>query len=95
MEKNSLKVTSPDAIKGVYESAIGNFGVPQYGGTLIGSIFYPKSNQKACASFQDVDGSFKKRPGGIPIFILADRGGNSSLSFCFTPTYLTLLCLYV
>lgn len=85
MEKNSLKVTSPDALKGVYESAIGNFGVPQYGGTLIGSVFYPKSNQQACASFEDVDASFKKRPGGIPIFVLADRGGNSSFD-----SYLTL-----
>lgn len=74
MEKNSLKVTSPDSLKGVYESAIGNFGVPQYGGTLVGSVFYPKSNQKGCGSFDDVDGALKKKPGGIPIFLLADRG---------------------
>lgn len=75
VEKNSLKVTSPDSLKGVHESAIGNFGVPQYGGTMVGSVFYPKSNQKGCGSFDDVDGSLKKKPGGIPIFLLADRGG--------------------
>ncbi|KAI3474297.1 hypothetical protein Pfo_029085 [Paulownia fortunei] len=73
VEKNSLKVTSPDSLKGVYECAIGNFGVPQYGGTMVGSVFYPKSDQKACKSFQD-DVSLKNKPGGIPIFLLADRG---------------------
>ncbi|XP_057804362.1 vacuolar-sorting receptor 1-like isoform X2 [Salvia miltiorrhiza] len=74
VEKNSLKVTSPDSLKGVYESAIGNFGVPQYGGTMSGSVFYPNSNQKGCSSFEDVEASLKKKPGGIPIFLLADRG---------------------
>ncbi|KAL1545385.1 Vacuolar-sorting receptor 2 [Salvia divinorum] len=74
VEKNSLKVTSPDSLKGVYESAIGNFGVPQYGGTMTGSVFYPKSNQNGCSSFEDVETSLKKKPGGIPIFLLADRG---------------------
>lgn len=78
VEKNSLKVSSPDSLKGLYECAIGNFGVPQYGGTMIGSVFYPKSNQKACESFQDVDVSLKSKPGGIPIFLLADRGGKVS-----------------
>ncbi|KAG8377136.1 hypothetical protein BUALT_Bualt09G0137000 [Buddleja alternifolia] len=74
VEKNSLKVTSPDSLKDVYECAIGNFGVPEYGGTMVGSVYYPKSNQKACKSFEDVDVSLKKKPGGIPIFLLADRG---------------------
>lgn len=74
VEKNSLKVTSPDSIKGVHECAIGNFGVPQYGGTLVGSVVYPKSNQKACQSLDDDDVSLKNKPGGIPIFLLVDRG---------------------
>lgn len=79
VEKNSLKVTSPDSLKGVHESAIGNFGVPQYGGTMAGSVFYPKTNQKACGKFDDIiDGSLKRKPGGIPIFLLADRGGRFS-----------------
>lgn len=75
VEKNNLKVTSPESVKGVYECAIGNFGVPQYGGTMVGSIFYPKSNQKGCRNFQDADISWKNKPGGIPVFLLADRGG--------------------
>lgn len=75
VEKNSLKVTSPDSVKGVYECAIGNFGVPQYGGTLVGTVVYPKANQKACKSFDELDISFKSKPGGLPTFLLADRGG--------------------
>lgn len=77
MEKNNLKVTSPESMKGVYECAIGNFGVPQYGGTMVGSVFYPKSNQKGCKHFMDADVSWKNKPGGIPVFLLADRGGNT------------------
>ncbi|KAF3447759.1 hypothetical protein FNV43_RR08463 [Rhamnella rubrinervis] len=74
VEKNSLKVTSPNSLKGLYECAIGNFGIPQYGGTLVGMVVYPKANQKACKSFDDVDISFKSKPGGLPTFLLADRG---------------------
>ncbi|KAJ0088032.1 hypothetical protein Patl1_31555 [Pistacia atlantica] len=74
VEKNSLKLTSPESIKGVYECAIGNFGVPQYGGTLIGTVVYPKANQKACKGFDEVDLSFKSKPGGLPTFLLVDRG---------------------
>ncbi|RWR79049.1 EGF-like calcium-binding domain-containing protein [Cinnamomum micranthum f. kanehirae] len=74
VEKNSLHVTSPDSLKEVYECAIGNFGVPQYGGTMLGTVVYPKANQKACKDFSDVDLSFKAKPGGIPTFLLADRG---------------------
>lgn len=75
VEKNSLKVTSPDSLKDVYECAIGNFGVPQYGGTMVGTVIYPKANQKACKNFEDVEISFKSKPGGMPTFVLADRGG--------------------
>ncbi|CAL5442627.1 unnamed protein product [Camellia sinensis] len=75
VERNSLKVTSLDSLKGVYESAIGNFGVPQYGGTMVGIVVYAKANQKACKSFSDVHLSFKPKPGGLPIFLIADRLG--------------------
>lgn len=83
VEKNSLKVTSPGSLRDVYECAIGNFGVPQYGGTMVGTVIYPKSNQRGCKGFDD---SFKSNPGGLPIFLLADRGGNCvaflKLRFC-------------
>ncbi|KAL7171431.1 hypothetical protein ACSBR2_036145 [Camellia fascicularis] len=74
VERNSLKVTSLDSLKGVYESAIGNFGISQYGGTMVGTMVYAKANQKACKSFNDVDLSLKSKPGGLPIVLLADRG---------------------
>jgi hypothetical protein len=73
VEKNSLQVTSPEYLKGKHQCAIGNFGVPQYGGTLHGWVQYPTSNKKACRSF---DTSFKpKAAGGRPNFVLIDRGG--------------------
>ncbi|XP_010931377.1 vacuolar-sorting receptor 1 [Elaeis guineensis] len=74
VEKNSLKVTSPESLKGTHECAIGNFGVPQYGGTMVGIVSYPKANRKACKSFDDFDISFKSKPGGFPTFLLLDRG---------------------
>ncbi|KAG2540983.1 hypothetical protein PVAP13_9NG592440 [Panicum virgatum] len=73
VEKNSIQVTSPDELKGKYECAIGNFGVPQYGGTLHGWVKYPSTNQQGCQSFDDI--SFKpKKAGGRPNFVLLDRG---------------------
>ncbi|WOK96717.1 vacuolar-sorting receptor 1 [Canna indica] len=74
VEKNSLKVTSPDSMKGIYECAIGNFGVPQYGGTMVGIVAYPKANRKGCQSFDQFDISYKSKPGGFPTFLLVDRG---------------------
>ncbi|TVT96771.1 hypothetical protein EJB05_58012 [Eragrostis curvula] len=74
VEKNSLRVTSPAELRGVYECAIGNFGMPQYGGTMHGVVVYPKANRKACKPFDDVGLSFKPRPGGLPVFLLVDRG---------------------
>lgn len=78
VEKNSLRVTSPENLKGVYECAIGNFGIPQYGGTMTGLVAYPKSNRKACKSFEEFNISYKSKPGGFPTFLLVDRGGNHS-----------------
>ncbi|KAG0457703.1 hypothetical protein HPP92_022583 [Vanilla planifolia] len=74
VEKNSLKVTFPKVLKGEYECAIGNFGIPQYGGTMVGFVAYPKANRKACKSFDEFDISYKSKPGGFPTFLLVDRG---------------------
>ncbi|KAF8089925.1 hypothetical protein N665_0494s0030 [Sinapis alba] len=74
VEKNNLKVTSPETIKGVYECAIGNFGIPKYGGTLVGTVVYPMSNHKGCKSFSEFGVSFKSSPGSLPTFLLIDRG---------------------
>lgn len=74
MEKNSLRVTSPETLKDVYECAIGNFGVPQYGGTMAGIVNFPKANRKACKGFDGFDISFKSKAGGLPTFLLVERG---------------------
>ena len=75
VEKNSLSVTSPDSIKGAHDCAIGNFGIPQYGGSMGGTVVYPKENQKSCKEFSDFSISFKSQPGALPTFLLVDRGG--------------------
>ncbi|CAA3027250.1 vacuolar-sorting receptor 3-like [Olea europaea subsp. europaea] len=74
VEKNSLRVTSPDSIKGTHDSAIGNFGIPQYGGSMAGTVMYPKENRKGCKDFDDFGISFKSKPGALPFFVLVDRG---------------------
>ena len=93
VEKNSLKVTAPDDLKGTYECAIGNFGVPQYGGTMVGIVAYPKANRKACKSFDDFDISYKAKPGAFPTFLLVDRGGESPESQRHSTKRLLLLLL--
>lgn len=76
VEKNSLMVTSPTALRGRHDSAIGNFGIPQYGGSMAGAVVYPKGNSDACEAF---DGGrkehlFRTKPGALPSFLLIDRG---------------------
>ncbi|CAN1288896.1 Vacuolar-sorting receptor 3 [Linum perenne] len=74
VEKNNLRVTSPDKIKGTYDTAIGNFGIPQYGGSMAGNVVYPKENKNGCKEFSDFGISFKSKPGALPTFVLVDRG---------------------
>lgn len=90
VEKNSLKVLSPDSIKGNYDSAIGNFGIPQYGGSMAGTVVYPKDNRKGCQKFEDSGISFKTKPGAMPTFVLVDRGGTCVCVFLsfFRPFFL-------
>lgn len=79
VEKNSLRVTSPDSIKGTYDSAIGNFGIPQYGGSMAGNVVFPKDNQKGCKEFDESGISFKSKAGALPTFVLLDRGSMNVL----------------
>ncbi|XP_010938945.1 vacuolar-sorting receptor 3 [Elaeis guineensis] len=73
VEKNSLMVTSPSELRGKHDSAIGNFGIPQYGGSMAGTVVYPKTNKYVCEEFSDSD-LFKPKPGALPNFLLVDRG---------------------
>jgi len=74
VEKNSLMVTSPTSLRGRRDSAIGNFGIPQYGGSMAGAVVYPKDNANACDDF-DGKRPFRAKPGAMPTFLLIDRGG--------------------
>ena len=76
VEENSLTVSSPDSLKGVYQSAIGNFGVPQYGGTLSGIVKYAAINGKACEDFPARYFKAETAAGARPYFALVERGGN-------------------
>ncbi|KAF6160751.1 hypothetical protein GIB67_035952 [Kingdonia uniflora] len=80
-----FKVASPNSLKDTYECAISKFGVPWYGGTLVGIVAYPKANPKACKGFDELDISFKSKPGGLPTFLLIDRGGATNNSFGAPP----------
>uniref|UniRef100_A0A7I4F0X4 PA domain-containing protein n=1 Tax=Physcomitrium patens TaxID=3218 RepID=A0A7I4F0X4_PHYPA len=72
VEENSLAVMSPESLKGTYRSAIGNFGVPKYGGTLSGVVIYPTVNMKGCGKFPH--DHFRSNSGERPKFALIDRG---------------------
>lgn len=76
VEKNSLMVTSPTALRGRHDSAIGNFGIPQYGGSMAGAVVYPKGNSDACEAFNGgrKEHLFRTKPGALPSFLLIDRG---------------------
>ncbi|KAK1284564.1 Vacuolar-sorting receptor 1 [Acorus calamus] len=41
---------------------------------MVGVVVYPKSNVKSCKSFDEFGISFKSKPGGLPTFLLVDRG---------------------
>lgn len=75
VEKHSLSITSPESIKGTYESAIANFGVPQYGGSMAGTVVYPEKDSMGCKPFSSGGGhQFKAGAGGRPTIVLVDRG---------------------
>ncbi|KAL5544414.1 hypothetical protein UlMin_008198 [Ulmus minor] len=90
VEKNSFRVTSPDRISGTHDSAIGNFVICQYGGSMAGNVLYPKDNRKGCKEFSEFGISFQSKPGAPPTFVLVDRGKNifflwvylSPIDFC-------------
>jgi hypothetical protein len=79
VEKNSLMVTSPTKLRGRHDSAIGNFGIPQYGGSMAGAVVYPKDNADACDAF-DGKHTFRAKKGALPTFLLVDRGSECSLN---------------
>jgi hypothetical protein len=71
VEKSSVRVLAPEHIRGHHDAAIGNFGVPDYGGTLTGVVIYPDKKATGC---DDFDAKFKSKS-RRPVILLLDRGG--------------------
>ncbi|XP_010260770.1 PREDICTED: vacuolar-sorting receptor 7 [Nelumbo nucifera] len=72
VEKNSITVLSPERLRSKHDGSIGNFGVPDYGGTMMGSVLYPDKGTNGCNSFEG-DKPFKPRS-SHPTIVLLDRG---------------------
>ncbi|KAL8508686.1 hypothetical protein ACS0TY_019076 [Phlomoides rotata] len=72
VEKSSISVVSPYNARSKHDAAIANFGVPDYGGSLTGTLVYPQKGQSGCSAF-DGDKPFKSKS-SRPIILLLDRG---------------------
>lgn len=76
VEKNSILVISPDDLRGKKDSAIGDFGVPKHGGSMIGNVVYPEKGASACTSFEELGVSLNQHKAPpTPLILLVDRGG--------------------
>ncbi|CAH9076184.1 unnamed protein product [Cuscuta epithymum] len=72
IEKNSITVVYPYHLRANYNASIGNFGVPDYGGSLVGTVVYPQQGASGCSVFEG--GNPFKSKARRPIFLLLDRG---------------------
>ncbi|KAJ6703306.1 RING FINGER AND PROTEASE ASSOCIATED DOMAIN-CONTAINING [Salix viminalis] len=72
VEKSNIRVLSPMSLRSKHDSAIGNFGIPDYGGYLVGSVVYPDKGAYGCQPF-DGDKPFTSK-GSRLTFLLLDRG---------------------
>ncbi|GMH27714.1 hypothetical protein Nepgr_029557 [Nepenthes gracilis] len=72
VEKNSITVVQPTDMTSKYDGAIGNFGVPEYGGSMTGFVVYPSKGTNGCDRFEG-DKPFKSNS-SIPNILLVDRG---------------------
>lgn len=80
VEKESISVLSPYELRfSKHDASIGNFGVPDYGGSMVGSVIYPQKGSNGCNSF-DGEKPFKSKS-SRPIILLLDRGGNYNQDF--------------
>ncbi|XP_065628746.1 vacuolar-sorting receptor 6-like [Quercus suber] len=74
VEKNSITVLSPSNLRHQkHDGAIGNFGVPEYGGFMVGSVVYPEKGSNGCEAFEG-DKPYKSSDGRRPTILLIDRG---------------------
>lgn len=74
VQTHAIHIKEPKAIAGDYEAAIGDFGVPLYGGILSGELVIPRYNENACKRFDD-SSLFASSSKNLPKIALVDRGG--------------------
>lgn len=72
VEKSSVSVLSPYSLRSKHDGAIGNFGIPDYGGSMVGTVVYPQKGFFGCNPFEG-DKPFKSRS-SRPTILLLDRG---------------------
>ncbi|XP_074268946.1 vacuolar-sorting receptor 6-like [Silene latifolia] len=72
VEKNGITVLQPYTMKSKHDGSIANFGVPLYGGSMVGQVLYPGRGTDACNPF-DGDKPFKSNT-SRPVILLVDRG---------------------
>ncbi|KAG4990551.1 Vacuolar-sorting receptor 6 [Glycine soja] len=72
VEKSSITVLSPHKLRAKRDGAIGNFGLPDYGGFIVGSVLYPTKGSHGCQVFEG-DKPFKIHS-YRPTIVLLDRG---------------------
>ncbi|KAH7840727.1 hypothetical protein Vadar_020754 [Vaccinium darrowii] len=76
VEKNSIRVIHPPSMSSEqHDGSIANFGVPNYGGSMVGSVVYPDAGALGCSAFDGGDQRFKSKD-HLPAILLLDRGGN-------------------
>lgn len=77
VEKSSLTVLNSWAMGAKHDAAIANFGLPKYGGFMIGSVVYAGQGALGCDSFKKTFNH--KSP--YPTILLIDRGGKRLCKF--------------
>lgn len=72
VEKSSISIVNPFAMRSKHDAAIANFGVPDYGGSMVGTVLYPAKGASGCSPF-DGEKPFKSTS-SRPVILLVDRG---------------------
>lgn len=70
VETHVLEVKEPASVSGAFDAALGDFGLPLYGGSLGGSLVYPSVGREACAPLAPLP----RAPAGLATVALVDRG---------------------
>eukprot|EP00213_Chloropicon_mariensis_P006548 CAMPEP_0197471192 /NCGR_PEP_ID=MMETSP1309-20131121/2084_1 /TAXON_ID=464262 /ORGANISM="Genus nov. species nov., Strain RCC998" /LENGTH=698 /DNA_ID=CAMNT_0043008705 /DNA_START=311 /DNA_END=2407 /DNA_ORIENTATION=+ len=73
VQTHAIYLKEPSDIAGEYEGAIGDFGIPLYGGSLSGRVVFPDENRNGCKEYRQ--GTFTRDYGSDEVIIaLVERG---------------------